>query len=58
MHLPKDPVMLMSVINTRLRDGGGDLDALCADLEIERAALERRLADAGFTYCVQTRQFR
>ena len=34
MELPKDPVMLLSVINTELRDKYPSLDALCEDREI------------------------
>ena len=33
MELPKDPVMLLSVINTELRDKYPSLDALCEDRE-------------------------
>lgn len=38
-NLPNDPIMLMSVINTKLRDFYPDLDALCADLQLEKRAL-------------------
>ena len=38
--LPKDPFILFSVINTKLRDFYPSLDALCADLQVDRAALE------------------
>lgn len=33
--LPKDPMMLMSVVNTKLRDVYPSLDALCDDLDID-----------------------
>ncbi len=49
-NLPKDPIMLLSVINMKLRDFYSDLDNLCDDMDIDRAELESRLADAGFTY--------
>ena len=58
MELPKDPCMLMSVVNTKLRDCYADLDALCEDMGIDRAALERELADAGFEYMPEINQFR
>ncbi len=58
MELPKDPFMLMSVVNTKLRDCYADLDALCEDMGIDRAALERELADAGFEYMPEINQFR
>lgn len=48
--LPTDPFMLMSVINMKLRDSYQSLDELCDDLDVDRADIEKRLADAGFTY--------
>lgn len=56
--LPRDPVMLMSVINTRLRDNYSSLDGLCEDLDIDRNELEKRLAEAGFEYMPEINQFR
>lgn len=56
--LPSDPIMLMSVINTRLRDNYDSLDSLCDDLQIDRSQLESTLADAGFTYMPDINQFR
>ena len=47
---PKDPAMLMSWTNMKLRDFYGSLDELCIDLEIDRKELEKRLNDAGFEY--------
>ena len=35
--IPKDPMMLLSFINLKLRDYGMDLDALCDDLDVERS---------------------
>ncbi len=46
-----DPVMLMSIVNMKLRDDfGGDLDKLVSFFDIDRAALEARLASAGFDF--------
>ena len=56
--LPSDPMILLSVVNTRLRDEYDSLDALCADLGEDRAALEERLAAAGFRYDAAQNQFR
>ena len=36
MELPKDPVMLLSVVNTKLRDYYTSLDALCEDMQTEK----------------------
>ncbi len=47
---PKDPIMLMSWANMKLRDYYKSLDELCEDLEIDRKELEERLKNAGFEY--------
>ena len=56
--LPQDPMILLSVVNTRLRDEYASLEALCEDLDEDRAALEAKLAAVGFTYDPQRNQFR
>ena len=35
--IPKDPVMLLSYVNTQLRDFYSSLDALCEDKGIEKS---------------------
>lgn len=49
-YYPKDPAMLMSWINLKLRDFYGDLDELCDDLEIDRNEVETILKQDGFEY--------
>ena len=39
MQLPNDPIMLMSVINLKLRDFYSNLDALCDDMNIDKEEL-------------------
>ena len=41
--IPQDPIMLLSFINTRLRDQYASLDQLCEDLDVDQAGLERKL---------------
>ncbi|AAF94033.1 TPA: DUF4250 domain-containing protein [Vibrio cholerae] len=54
-----DPIMLMSIINMKLRDDfGGDLDKLVNYFDIDRSALEAKLASAGFEFLPQVGQFR
>lgn len=48
--LPNDPIMLMSVINTKLRDFYPSLESLCEDLDISVGELTQKLKMAGFTY--------
>ena len=43
MALPNDPIMLLSMINLKLRDFYPTLDALCEDLDEDKAALCARL---------------
>lgn len=50
MEIPSDPVMLMSYINTKLRDDYLSIHALCDDLELDEQALCDRLHAAGFDY--------
>ncbi len=57
LELPKDPMMLMSVINMKLRDFYSDLDALCEDLDIDRNELEKTLSAAGFKYNEELNKF-
>ena len=48
--LPKDPMMLMSFINMKLRDIYPSLDALCEDMDIDKAQLLEKLGSVGFEY--------
>ena len=54
---PKDPAMLMSWVNMKLRDFYGSLYELCDDLEIDRNDLEERLGKAGFEYNAELNKF-
>lgn len=55
--LPGDPVMLLSVINTKLRDYYSSLDALCDDMQIDRKELSDRLGMIDYTYDAGQNQF-
>ena len=48
--LPKDPMMLMSFINMKLRDIYPSLEALCEDMDIDKAQLLEKLGSVGFEY--------
>ena len=56
--LPKDPMILLSVVNTKLRDEYASLEALCEDLELDQNELEEELAALGFVYDREQRRFR
>lgn len=50
MRIPQDPVMLLSVVNMKLRDAYGSLDQLCEDMELNRHELEAVLQNIGYHY--------
>ena len=56
--LPKDPVMLLSMINMKLRDQYSDLDALCDDMDEDREEIIKTLAGAGYNYDPEQNQFK
>lgn len=56
--LPQDPAILLSFINTRLRDQYPSLSALCDDLDADAAALAEKLAAIGYQYDPEQNQFR
>ena len=57
-NIPSDPYILLSYINTKLRDEYNSLDDLCESLDIERTDIEKRLLEAGFEYDSGANQFR
>lgn len=56
--LPKDPVMLMSAVNMKLRDEGCSLEEFCKREDIEIQELLDKLKQAGFDYMPEINQFR
>ena len=50
MKIPKDPYILLSMLNMKLRDQYPSLDALCDDLDVSKAEIEETLAKAGYHY--------
>ncbi len=57
MELPKDPMMLFSVINMKLRDCYSSLDALCNDLNVNKQDIIQTLKEAGFEYNPEYNKF-
>ncbi|MBQ8002738.1 MAG: DUF4250 domain-containing protein [Clostridia bacterium] len=55
--LPNDPIILLSVINTKLRDYYSSLDALCEDLDINEDELIKKLSSIGYIYKPERNQF-
>ena len=48
--LPKDPVILLSFVNTKLRDEYDSLSDLCAALDADEAAIRDTLAGLDYRY--------
>ena len=57
MELPKDSMTLLSVINTKLRDFYPTLDALCEDMNVDRAAVESQLKQIDYVYNAELNRF-
>ena len=55
--IPKDPVILLSFVNMKLRDRYETLAALCEDLGCDEAELCARLAGIGYTYSPAQNRF-
>ena len=55
--LPKDPVILLSFVNTKLRDEYSSLEELCAALDTDRAELEKDMAALDRRYSPEHNQF-
>ena len=57
MNLPKDPVMLLSVINTQLRDHYSSLTELASAYMIEEPQITDTLAGINYHYDKEHNQF-
>lgn len=57
-EIPKDPFILYSWANLKLRDYYPSLDALCEDLDIEKDEILNKLSALGFEYDPNQNRFR
>lgn len=55
--MPKDPVMLLSYVNTQLRDFYPNLQELCSSLQVNEHELRNRLAAIDYEYDAAANQF-
>lgn len=55
--LPKDPNILLSIMNTKLRDFYDSLESLCDDLDESREEIESILEKIGYFYNSKMNQF-
>ncbi|MBQ7128784.1 MAG: DUF4250 domain-containing protein [Clostridia bacterium] len=50
MSLPKDPFILLSFVNTKLRDEFPSLEKLCENIEESKEYIEKSLKEIGYIY--------
>ena len=55
--IPKDPVLLLSFANMKLRDFYSSLDDMCEDLQLDRKELEKKLGTIDYAYDEKANQF-
>ena len=55
--IPKDPMILLSYVNTQLRDFYPSLEALAEGLEVDQEDLVKKLAGIEYEYDAQRNQF-
>lgn len=55
--IPQDPVMLLSFVNTKLRDDYDSLDAFCREFDIDSREIEDKLKGIGYCYDREKNRF-
>ncbi len=53
-----DPIILLSMVNMKLRDQYSSLDLLCSDLELNKDDIVSRLEEVGYNYVEKENQFK
>ncbi|MBO4878388.1 MAG: DUF4250 domain-containing protein [Ruminococcus sp.] len=56
--MPNDPVILLSYINTKLRDEFDCPEELYISLGISKEDTERKLSSIGYSYSKETNQYK
>jgi len=56
-NLPKDPVMLLSFVNTQLRDFYGDLEEFCTVFDVDINSIVGSLRKIDYVYNPEKNQF-
>lgn len=55
--IPKDPVMLLSFMNLKLRDFYSSLDAFCDDCDVDKKEIVSKLESIDYHYDLEKNQF-
>lgn len=56
--VPKDPMILLSYMNTQLRDNYSSLEEMCQALDLNESQIRKTLSDIGFEYVSEKKCFR
>ncbi len=55
--LPKDPMMLLSFVNLKLRDFYDSLESFCDDMDISETEITDKLASIDYHYDKEKNRF-
>ena len=55
--LPKDPAILLSYVNTQLRDHYSSLEEMCKSLQVDKEGIKRKMEMIDYEYDAQQNQF-
>lgn len=58
MNIPNDPVILLSFLNTQLRDNYPSFEELCKANDLDAQAIADKLSAIGYTYDENQNRFR
>lgn len=58
LRMPTNPVLLLSLVNTKLRDFYSSVEDLCEDLNWDQTEIIRLLQSIGMEYHKEQNQFR
>ena len=57
MNIPNDPMILLSFVNTKLRDEYSTLEEFCKGHDLDVESLKKKLEEIGFEYNAELKQF-
>ena len=55
--IPKDPMILLSFVNLKLRDFYSSLADMCQAMNLDKSELEKKLGNIDYTYDKGCNQF-
>lgn len=58
MNIPNDPVILLSYINTQLRDNYSNFEDLCKSLDLSPYEISEKLKSIGYLYDEKLNRFK